>query len=310
VQTPQGFREESRQDRYVVYLPSFADRYARRLILSGQGTTDEDLAPLSNHEELRCLDLTGATVTDAGLESLADIDTLEALVLAGTHITDAGMQQVGQIEKLVYLDLSNLSITDEGLRALHGLEHLKRLVLDGTEVTSDRVGALLQATPIKDLSLDRTAVDDSLAVQLEGSHLGVLSASQTKATRRGIDNIWEVHPDCAIRYEWPPIGGAPAVPGTAPQAPTYQPLPGPSSPSARPAAGPAPSTSALPPRRTGADYMIDESTPMTLTPIPELTNGYSVAEAKVRLDAAEREAERVRYLIQEWRGYGRRTKYI
>jgi len=145
-------------------------------------TTDGDLMPLTELENLHALSLGGTQITDAGLEAVGQFTQLEALYLYRANVGDAGLAQLGDLSNLRELSLAWTGVTDEGLRSLQlmqqlaeldvawtavsdeglahleGLKNLQAIVTQGSDISDDGFALLQQAIP--DL---RQAEEDTVA---------------------------------------------------------------------------------------------------------------------------------------------------
>jgi serine/threonine protein kinase/Leucine-rich repeat (LRR) protein len=167
----------------------------RSLDLSQTKVTDEGLATVAAHSELRDLYLWDCEkIGDPGVQHLKDLQHLQVLHLEGTGVTDVGLQHLKnlrQLEKLLlghtavsdaalanfaaYSDLRELSLAhckkvgDAGLEHLKNLRNLRVLRLDATAVTDAGLKHLKDLTQLEELDLSRSKVTEDGVRKLSAS---------------------------------------------------------------------------------------------------------------------------------------------
>jgi len=111
--------------------------------------TDEGLAHLQGHDQIRVLVLSQTGVTDAGVGHFSGMESLEVLDLSLTGITDAGLAKMPglHLESLQDLSLIATGVTDAGLEHLAQIPSLRIVTLQGTKVTSEGAQKLRAARP-------------------------------------------------------------------------------------------------------------------------------------------------------------------
>lgn len=161
--------------------------HAKRLDLSGERTTDDDLARFPEMPELEELDLSSSRVTDAGLVHLKGLRSLDVLDLSDTEVTGKGLAHLAGTP-LARLDLSRSRVADEGLRHLAPLKSLEMLWLNGTRVTDAGLAHLLAIPSLNELDVSDTRVTDAgLKGLIEHSNLFAAYARRTRVTTDAID---------------------------------------------------------------------------------------------------------------------------
>ena len=115
--------------------------------LSGKDLTDEQLADVTQVEEVIWLNLKDTKITDAGLKHLANLKNLKKLHLERTAVTDEGLANLSELSNLNYLNLYGTKVTDAGLEKLTNLKNLKQLYLWESGVSEDGAERLKQAIP-------------------------------------------------------------------------------------------------------------------------------------------------------------------
>ena len=115
--------------------------------LSGKDLTDEQLADVTQVEEVIWLNLKDTKITDAGLKHLANLKNLKKLHLERTAVTDEGLANLSELSNLNYLNLYGTKVTDAGLDKLTNLKNLKQLYLWESDVSEAGAERLKQAIP-------------------------------------------------------------------------------------------------------------------------------------------------------------------
>ena len=115
--------------------------------LSGKDLTDEQLADVTQVEEVIWLNLKDTKITDAGLKHLVNLKNLKKLHLERTAVTDEGLANLSELSNLNYLNLYGTKVTDAGLDKLTNLKNLKQLYLWESGVSEDGAERLKQAIP-------------------------------------------------------------------------------------------------------------------------------------------------------------------
>ena len=116
---------------------------------------------------------------DMVLEHVARLASLNLLNLSGPEFTDASLEHVKRLAKLQYLTIFDSEVTDAGLKHLRGLTNLEWLVLSGPEFT------------------------DAGLEHLESSNLRTLWLFDTNVTAKGIEELQEALPNCAVHTKPP-----------------------------------------------------------------------------------------------------------
>jgi hypothetical protein len=91
--------------------------------------------------------LGGQQITDDNIASLTEFEDLLSLHLLGTRITDGGLEHIRGLRNLMDLSLGSPEITDHGMDHLKGLTSLYRLQLQNTQVTDEGIQKLQEALP-------------------------------------------------------------------------------------------------------------------------------------------------------------------
>lgn len=161
--------------------------HAKRLDLSGEQTSDDDLARFPEMPELKELDLARSRVTDAGLVHLKALRSLDVLDLSDTGVTGEGLAHLAAAP-LTRLDLSGSKIGDDGLRHLAALKALEMLWLIGTRVTDAGLAHLLAVPSLKELDVSDTGVTDSgLERLIEHPNLFAAYSRRTRVTDDAVE---------------------------------------------------------------------------------------------------------------------------
>ncbi len=164
--------------------------------------TDEGLAPLAGHTQLRLLSISGALVTDAGLQYLISCPALEIVILHG-EFTDGATALLATLPKLKNLDVTQCRITDAGVARLASATGLQTLILNGTQITNDSMVSIAQLKKLTELYLGDTTIDDGAVEQLKSmEQLRTLFVKRTGLTQQGIQQLLQELPiDCRVIHD-------------------------------------------------------------------------------------------------------------
>jgi len=130
----------------------------RNLSLGRTSVTDKGLAHLAGCKNLQWLDLSLTATTDDGLKHFAAASGLKQLFLEGTKVTDTSLPLIASFKQLEELDLANLAITDEGLAAIANLRTLKVLYLTGSPITDEGLAHLRNLKQLQQLEKEGTKI--------------------------------------------------------------------------------------------------------------------------------------------------------
>ncbi|MBE6901208.1 MAG: hypothetical protein E7478_01910 [Ruminococcaceae bacterium] len=128
----------------------------KKLAVSGEELSDEELSKLAEFTQLRSLSLTECGIED--ISAIGEIETLEELVLNSNMISD--ISPLAGLEDLELLFLVGNSITD--ISALSGLTELEELYLSSNKITD--ISALKGLKSLKSLSLISNKITDVSAL--------------------------------------------------------------------------------------------------------------------------------------------------
>jgi hypothetical protein len=151
--------------------------------------TNNGLAPLASHTELRALSIAGDRLGDEALLHVQSIPTLETVVLQG-NFTDLALELVAVLPELSYLDLTQCRVTDTGVAHIAGVPNLETLILNGTQVSNDCLVSVAELKRLTELYLGDTALDDGAIDQLATmEQLTTLYLQRTRITQEGIRRL-------------------------------------------------------------------------------------------------------------------------
>jgi tRNA A-37 threonylcarbamoyl transferase component Bud32/Leucine-rich repeat (LRR) protein len=170
--------------------------------LNGWPRRTED-NPLTNDDQITCLDLRGTRITDAGMKHLAGLKNLGWLVLAQLPITEAGLKHLAGLTNLGRLDLGNLPITEVGVHHLAGLKNLRELQFSSLQVTDAVLECLIQndllAAWKAGIFGQTLLTDDERRQGIRGSpgvtrnnQIVALDLRQSKVTNAGLQHLKEL----------------------------------------------------------------------------------------------------------------------
>jgi uncharacterized membrane protein len=98
-------------------------------------------------EQLTWLNMGGTGTTDKNLAPISEFKNLTRLNLHKTKVTDESLQHIKELPYLEYLNLYGTEVSNEGIQQLAGLKNLKRLYVWQTQVTEEGALKLQQALP-------------------------------------------------------------------------------------------------------------------------------------------------------------------
>ena len=177
---------------------------------------DQDLATLSNLDQLERLDLSGSAITESGLKQLGKLPNLHSLSLARTPIQSlatnfgslfpelknldlhaTGLKKVDPdavagLKSLESIDLSMTSIGDEAVDAFADMENLRKVDLAATEVTDAAARTLSEMDSLERLNLAGTRIGEAESlVQGQWSSLQSLNVINTDVPKVAIERVLE-----------------------------------------------------------------------------------------------------------------------
>jgi len=98
--------------------------------------TDEGIAHIAKHKNLRKLFLSYTQMTDAGLAPLQKLNYLDRFWMEGTHVTDAGMAGFRTMPNIEEIGIAYTAVTSEGFMQLSGIRTLKKVGIRGCKEIS------------------------------------------------------------------------------------------------------------------------------------------------------------------------------
>ncbi|MBD3285273.1 hypothetical protein GF359_10910 [candidate division WOR-3 bacterium] len=215
-------------------------QFPNLIAVSVVGATEEDLAKLSNYDNLRAIDLAYTKITNDGLAGLAELPELRVLNLSYTKVSDEGLQYLSELENLRSINLESTEITNDGLAYLEGLDELRHLNLfrtpagkmealvmrgqpykvgdagtfslsrmdkltelnlHGSDITDDGIDQLVSMTNLRFLDLSATKITDASIQELSKmNNLRYLDIKGTEITTAGLKRLRNALPDCEINF--------------------------------------------------------------------------------------------------------------
>jgi Leucine-rich repeat (LRR) protein len=139
--------------------------HVEKLNFSSTNMSDEALANLAGHAELKELGLWGTRVTDNGMVHLAALTKLESLNLNETNVTDAGLEHLKGLASLKKLYLNGSKVSDAGLAHLAGLNQLVWVDAFGTSVTPAGAEKFRQQHPDTEVAAFEAGTEVSAEVE-------------------------------------------------------------------------------------------------------------------------------------------------
>jgi Leucine-rich repeat (LRR) protein len=136
--------------------------------------TDEDLAKLAQHPQLREVDLISDKITDAGVAHLKALPKLESLVLNSSTITDAGVSVLTELPNLRRLVLGRTRFSPGGYAVLKKLPALRKLCLMRVTLTDESVEALQGLTRLETLDFEQLKPESQTAAAALARRLPVV----------------------------------------------------------------------------------------------------------------------------------------
>ena len=110
--------------------------------------TDEGVAHIAKHRNLKKLFLSYTKTTDVGLKEIQSLKLVDRLWLEGTQITDAGMDGFRKMPNLAELGIAYTAVTSDGLMKLDGIRTLKKVGIRGcNNITIDGARRFQNANP-------------------------------------------------------------------------------------------------------------------------------------------------------------------
>ena len=144
------------------------------LKLYDSAITDEDLAGLQSHENLRSLQISENKVTDSGLRRLGTLKSLHTLYVQDTLITGDSIDWCAQFPALTTLWICRSLVSDTGLASIASMPNLETLGMNGVAVSISGLEALAGNESIKYLT--GVAIDSDL---LNHPFLPILASMQS-----------------------------------------------------------------------------------------------------------------------------------
>lgn len=131
------------------------------LILDSTTVTDDDLARLKEHHNIRLLYLKATGITSSGLQELSHMKGLEHLHLTQSRIDDEAATTLGRLTKLKTLGLSHTMVTDVTISKLSTLPKLRVLGLKNTGVTDAAIDSFSKMTALRTVNLQGTQLSNA-----------------------------------------------------------------------------------------------------------------------------------------------------
>ncbi|MFA6239951.1 MAG: hypothetical protein WC655_03435 [Candidatus Hydrogenedentales bacterium] len=146
---------------YIVSRPLLRDLQA-----DGIGATDEWLAALSEHTEMKFLTLDYNTaLTDAGLKHLGKLKSLVDLFVSYTVLTDKGLAELQTIPTLERLWMEGTAISDSGMAGFSSMPQITGIGLAKTRITDKALEALKENKRLKKIDITACADLSDKAIQ-------------------------------------------------------------------------------------------------------------------------------------------------
>ena len=166
------------------------DRQKVRLVKLTPDTTTQELAYVSELEQVTYLDFAGAPVSESGISHIVKLKRLNHVNLKNTGITDAMLAHLPKLQQLRYLHLAENPLTDAALEHLEAMTRLHYLNLENTQVGDQGLSHLENLVNLKTLHLNHTQVSDSGLQFLQGMHrLQQLHLANTSVSNGGLKDL-------------------------------------------------------------------------------------------------------------------------
>lgn len=149
----------------------------QELVLDGTEISDDDLARIKGHTQLKILWLKGTPITAKGVSHLVNLTQLERFHLTVSSVDDDVGETLKQLPNLISIGLSLTGAGDRTVEALAELPKLEVIGLSRTEVTDQAVNSLSRMKSLRQVSL-------------RGS----------KVSPAGIDQLKKSLPNCKVSY--------------------------------------------------------------------------------------------------------------
>lgn len=163
------------------------------LTLDTTAVSDNGVARLAGHQQLRRLNLLQTAITDAAFTHLGQIPSLQNLNVSSTAVTGSGFGALANLSALEEIALRGTSLTDEAVETLSGITSLQRLFIWDSGITDAAVPHLAKLPNLKTLYLDDNEITDSGLQALAGhSNLSILWLSGTAVTDDGLVALTDI----------------------------------------------------------------------------------------------------------------------